>query len=235
MGGSDTVALENLIKALNLTGIAGTNYSTATIKNVNVEGVTSAVITLNVKARVAGTAGNSIATTETLTNGSWAAATLEGGGVHALSGVATPDDVAIVSLTSLASFVLAVVANSHRFYWILPAEITIDPLNFASAESEPDEITEVVRVGDVVYMVGNTSTEVWYANANAQTASDSFLRNQGFAFSQGALEGTVVSIRTQIVMVAEDGKVYEVAGGPKRISNNGIEERIRLWRAAKGV
>ena len=38
----------------------------------------------------------------------------------------------------------------------------------------------------------------------------------------------MVPIRTQVIVVAEDGIVYQIAGGPKPISNNGISERIRL-------
>ena len=227
--GVDTkAALLNLIRALNLSGTAGTDYSTVTQKNANVEGLQSDELTAIVRARVAGVGGDSIATTETMANASWAAATLEGGGIHQLDGVETPDDVAMKSVVTLASHVIVVPANSQRFYWILPGEIIIDPLDFATAESEPDQIIEAVRVGDSVYMVGQSSTEVWYANAAATTTTSRFLRQQGLAFNQGGLEGTVVPIRTQLFVVAEDGVAYQIAGGPKRVSNNGIEERIRL-------
>lgn len=234
--GVDTeAALANLIKALNLTGTAGTDYSTATQKNANIEGFLSDALTATVRARVAGTAGNILVTTETMANASWAAGTLEGGGVHQLDGVATPDDVAMKTVVTLASHVLVIVANSQRFYWILPGEITIDVLNFATAESEPDQIIEAERVGDAVYMVGQSSTEVWYANPNATEVTSRFLRQQGLAFNQGGIEGSVVPIRTQLFVVAEDGVAYQVAGGPKRFSTNGIEERIRLGIIAADV
>ncbi len=144
------------------------------------------------------------------------------------------DDIGIVSLTTLASFVIAVQAQSQRFYWLQPGAVIVDALDFAEAESEPDQIIEVERVGDQFYAVGQSSTEVWYANASADPLASNFLRQQGLAFSQGALEGTVVPIRTQLIVVGEDGVVYQIAGGPKRISNNGIEERIRLMREAGG-
>ena len=75
------------------------------------------------RARDRGTGGNSITTTETGANLSWGAVTLEGGGAQALNGVVTPDDVGIISLATLASFVIAVVVNSQRFYWIQPGAV----------------------------------------------------------------------------------------------------------------
>ena len=230
LGSNDTEALTNARLALNAGGTAGTTYSTALTMHLTVEGTTSTATELNVRARTRGTGGNSISTTETGANISWGAVTLEGGGAQSLNGVVTPDDVGIVSLSSLASFAVAVVANSARFYWILPGELTIDPLNFATAESEPDELIQVLRVGDALYFLGQTSTEVWYASGDATAP---FLRQQGLAFSQGTIEGTAVQIRQQLFTVAEDGIVYQVAGAPRRISNNGIEERVRLALAAQ--
>ena len=229
LGASDTDALANLIKALNAAGIVGTDYSTGLSQHVNVEGLQSNAATADIRARDRGTAGNTITTTETGANISWAAATLEGGGAQALNGVVTPDDVGMISLATLGSFTITVVTNSQRFYWIQPGAVIIDALDFAEAESEPDKLIEVVRIGDSLYFFGQGSTEVWYLTG-AQDAP--FLRQQGLAFSQGALEGSAVAIRTQVIVVAEDGIVYQIAGGPKRISNNGIEERIRKARKA---
>lgn len=235
LGGSDTDALLNLLNALNLTGVAGTDYSTATQINANVQGNSSDATTLIVSARVRGAAGNSIPVAETGANLAWDNATLTGGGNHSLSGVATPDNIGVVSLATLASFVVVVQANSQRFYWVQPGAIVIDALDFAEAESEPDELNEAVRVGDQLYMFGQSSTEVWYVNPSADPLASNFLRQQGLAFSQGALEGTVVPIQTQVFVVGEDGVVYQVAGGPQRVSNNGIEERIRKARRLQGA
>lgn len=232
LGASDTDALANMVLALNATGTAGTTYSTSLTAHLTVEGVQSDATTMDVRARTRGTSGNSISTTETGANISWGAATLEGGGAQALNGVVTPDDVGIVSLATLASFVLAAVSQSQRVYYIRPGEVTIDALDFFEAESEPDEIIEMLRVGDVVWIFGQSSTEAWYATGDP-SGIDPFAPQQGLAFSQGALEGSSVAIRTQVVTIAEDGVVYEIVGGPRRISNNGIEERIRLARKAQ--
>lgn len=72
-------SISNLINAINLTGVAGTDYATATTLHTTVTGVSSTATTLSLKAKTAGTAGNSIATTETLSNGSFGGSTLSGG------------------------------------------------------------------------------------------------------------------------------------------------------------
>jgi hypothetical protein len=232
--GADTeAALLNLKNALDLTGTAGTDYSTATQINANVTGFDATATVLTVKARVRGVGGNSIPVAETGANIAWADPTLTGGGVHSLSTVPTPDDRTFVSVATLGSYLLAVQSNSARFYWIQPGELTMDAFDFATAESEPDQLTQVMRIGDNVWMLGETSTEVWYLNSSLDPNASRFLRQQGLAFSQGILEGTAQQIRTQGVVVAEDGIVYEIVGGPRRISNNGIEERIRKSIAAQ--
>ncbi len=231
LGASNTEAFANLLAALNASGTPGTTYSTGLSQHPTVEAISSSATTLAVRARTRGVGGNSITTTETGANISWGAGTLEGGGAESLNGVVTPDDVAVISLATLASYVVVVVVGSQRFYWIPPGELTIDPLKFAEAESEPDRLLQVLRVGDNLYFIGQSSTEVWYASGDA---TDPFFPQRGLAFSQGVLEGTAVAIRTQIALIAEDGIGYRIVGGPKPITTNGIEERIRIARKAGG-
>lgn len=78
IGGSQAQAMENLRRAINDDGVAGTNYAAGTVAHPDVTAVDGAT-TVVVTAKVQGTAGNAIATTETLANGSWGGATLSGG------------------------------------------------------------------------------------------------------------------------------------------------------------
>lgn len=69
---------ENLRRAINGDGVAGTNYGTGTVTNTNVtatDTATSNVLT----AKVAGAGANAVATTDLCANASFAAATLTGG------------------------------------------------------------------------------------------------------------------------------------------------------------
>lgn len=79
--GADATAMGgNLAAAINGAAGAGTLYGTGTVANASVTAVNAAGV-VTVTAKVAGTAGNSIAISETLTNSAWAggATTLSGG------------------------------------------------------------------------------------------------------------------------------------------------------------
>lgn len=83
MGGTASESIDNLIAAITFDGGAGTNegtlYGTGTVANASATATAGAGDTMNAEALTAGHAGNSIATTETLANGSWTNATLTGG------------------------------------------------------------------------------------------------------------------------------------------------------------
>lgn len=72
-------ALDNMKKAINQTGIAGTDYSTGTTMNADVVATTNSNTQQVVVAKLAGSAGNAIATTETIANHAWGAGVLGSG------------------------------------------------------------------------------------------------------------------------------------------------------------
>jgi hypothetical protein len=78
IGADATASLFNLASAINLAAGSGTLYAAATTANTDVY-ATSGVSTLSLFALSAGTAGNSIVTTETATNASFGGGTLSGG------------------------------------------------------------------------------------------------------------------------------------------------------------
>lgn len=79
IGADASASLDNLIAAINLAAGAGSTYAAAMTQHPTVTAAAGAGDTMIVTAVNAGTDGNSIATTETLTNGAWGAATLAGG------------------------------------------------------------------------------------------------------------------------------------------------------------
>lgn len=79
IGADRTASHANLIAAINLGSGSGTAYAADMTIHPTVEGVSSNATTSVVRAKTAGTAGNSIATTETQTNASWGASTLASG------------------------------------------------------------------------------------------------------------------------------------------------------------
>lgn len=228
LGASSTEAWANFAAALGASGIAGTQYSTALVANAQVQVQTVAANLVTVRATVVGAPGNSIITTETGAGIAWGSGTLTGGGAASWTQVTTPDDVGIVSLGYIASYVVAVPTQGQgingRFYWIEPGETTIDALNFATAERAPDPISEVVVFGDQFWLPGDTTTEAWYFSGNFDAP---VLRVQGVVFDRGAWEGTAVQVRDSMIIVDSGGAVFQITGGAKRISRPDIEERIR--------
>jgi hypothetical protein len=157
---------------------------------------------------------------------SWSAASLSGGGEHKLQPCSVPDNARILGLASLASHVICVESRSRRFFWLRPGEVDIDPLDFSSAESEPDEIVDVVSVGDQFWLFGQSSSEVWYASGQSDQP---FMRAQGRAFSQGIVPGTAALVQDAVMVVGQDKVAYSIAGAPNRVSHHGIEEKLRAW------
>src|SRR5690606_14194770 len=107
--------------------------------------------------------------------------------------ITTPDDIGIISVITIASFVICIPVQVGefigRFYWIEPGEVTLDPLNFATAESYPDAILSAHRFGDNFWLTGEKSTEVWFPTGALDAP---FERLQGAALDRGGWEGTVL-------------------------------------------
>ncbi|NOQ68319.1 hypothetical protein GQ568_02665, partial [Patescibacteria group bacterium] len=76
---SEAVFLDNLKKTINASGTEGTDYSTGTKENYDVLATTNTNTEQTIVSRKVGIGGNAIASTETLANYTWAAATLANG------------------------------------------------------------------------------------------------------------------------------------------------------------
>lgn len=76
---NDATALDNMKSAINGSGTEGTDYSTGTDAHPTVTATTNAAAAQTIEAKVFGTPGNSITTTETGDNMAWGGATLSGG------------------------------------------------------------------------------------------------------------------------------------------------------------
>lgn len=92
VGANAAASIVNLVAAINAGSGSGTLYGSATVANVfatAADGVGDTV-TLVAKTAYEGPAGATVATTETMTNASWAAATLTGAGATASAVLAIP-------------------------------------------------------------------------------------------------------------------------------------------------
>jgi len=79
IGASAAISLDNLKAAVNASGTPGTEYFAGTEAHPDVIATTNTDTTQVVEAKLPGTAGNAIASTETSTHLAWGAATLASG------------------------------------------------------------------------------------------------------------------------------------------------------------
>jgi hypothetical protein len=79
IGATAADTIDNFVAALNRSGGAGTLYSAETQINADVRADAASSTTLKVTAKEAGTGGNSLATTDTVTSAAWGNSTLTGG------------------------------------------------------------------------------------------------------------------------------------------------------------
>ena len=123
--------------------------------------------------------------------------------------------------------------NSQRV-WVtaLLDGTSIDPLDFASAEGDPDNIVGMIVDHREVWLFGNNSTEVWY---NAGLTDFPLVRIQGAYNELGcAARFSVAKMNNQIYWLGKDfrgqGIVY-VANGyqGQRISTHAIEWQIQQY------
>jgi hypothetical protein len=123
--------------------------------------------------------------------------------------------------------------NSQRV-WVtaLLDGTSIDPLDFASAEGDPDNIVSMIVDHREVWLFGNNSTEVWY---NAGLSDFPLVRIQGAYNELGcAARYSVAKMNNQIYWLGKDfrgqGIVY-VANGyqGQRISTHSVEWQIQQY------
>jgi hypothetical protein len=228
LGVTDAGSWQNLADAFRNFGTPGVQYSTVLVVNTSITVQAILATGLHVRANAVGAAGNTVATTETGGSIAWGGATLSGGGGVSFFEVPTPDNVGIISLGYIASYVVAVPAQGQgingRFFWINPGETTIDDLDFATAERAPDPISGVVVFSDQFWLPGSGTTEVWYFTGKIDAP---VLRVQGVVFDRGAWEGTGIQVKDSMIIVDNQGAVFQIKGGTKRISRPDVEERIR--------
>lgn len=118
--------------------------------------------------------------------------------------------------------------GTGRFYW---SEIddgrTVDALNFANAESEPDELLDIAKMGDVFAMLGSASVESWVLNGDPDLP---WTRVSQRTFGRGIRAPGAkaeVSDANTFYFVSSDNMVCRMADAPQRVSDAALEEKIR--------
>lgn len=147
-----------------------------------------------------------------------------------------PNNVGVQDVEFINGYFILVQSSSQRFYWIAPGQTDPDPLSFASAENNPDNIIAVKHIGDELWFFGaGNSTEVWQPTGDANLP---FQRVEGRLYDKGcANRDTLVKLDNTLFWVGNDMVVYRGEQVPTRISDNSIEEvlfgadrtQVRAW------
>lgn len=220
----------NLYHAINATGTPGTDYSTAlTTPNPDAIATTATATGLTARAVATGAAGDTVATTETGANMSWGAATMSGGGAPGLTPIVVPDEVGVLDIVNINNYIIVIPAQGEgingRFYWIVPGETTIDPLDYATAERSADPIYQCVVFNDGFWLAGQSTTEVWYTTGDPDAP---MMRQQGVLFDRGTTPGGSLKVKDSLVMIDPDGGVFQIRGKEERISTPAVENILRV-------
>jgi len=147
--------------------------------------------------------------------------------------VTDPDFPGAVSVGYLDSYFVFNEPNSQRV-WVtsLLDGTAIDPLDFASAEGNPDNIVSLMVDHREVWLFGNNTVEVWY---NAGLADFPLARIDGAFMETGCLAPySVAKLDNAVFWLGSDargnGIVYRNQGyNAQRVSTHAIEWQIQQY------
>jgi len=147
-----------------------------------------------------------------------------------LVAVAFPDGADVNSVHWMAHYFVYARKGSGRFYWsALDDGRTIDGLDFADAESEPDELLDIAKMGDLFAMLGANSVETWMLTGDQDLP---WSRVSQRTFGRGILSPGAkaeVADANTVYFVSSDGMVCRMSGdAPQRVSDSALEEDIKL-------
>ena len=144
----------------------------------------------------------------------------------AVSDVLFPDNANVTSVAYINGYFVAARAETALFYWSAVGDGTSwDALDFATAESAPDNIIGLVVFGDMLAIFGKETVEFWQPTGEADLP---FQRVTGATMTKGCkARDTIAVFDNSLFWVGADGIVYRIdAGRPVRVSDYTVEERI---------
>jgi len=230
LGGSVAISIDNLAHAINDTGVpSALVYSSALVPHPAAQAYSWSGGNLYIRATAGGPTG-AVATTETGASMAWDNPTTIGHDTPLLFQIELPDSLGAISVAHINSYIVVVPTQNEsdnavgRFYWIVPGETIIDPLDYATAERSPDPILQALVFSDKLWLTNAQTTEVWIPSGDPAAP---FQRLSGVLFDRGSWEGTATVVKDNMIVVDSDGAVFQISGGIKRISTPDVEERIR--------
>jgi len=78
-----------------------------------------------------------------------------------ISAIPLPDNFKALKVEVGSSRLIVLDAGTQRIYWSEPLTIGVPALNFAEAESSPDNLFDMLFLGDTLILFGEDTTEFW--------------------------------------------------------------------------
>lgn len=228
IGASASASLDNLIAAINRTGASGTAYSEATTRHPTASAAAGAGDTMVATALTAGTDGNSIITTDSMSNGSWGGPTLSNGTAFTVTGISDPAFAGGATSVAFCDGYM-IFSRPDSGQWFISGlydATTFDALDFATAEGGPDNLKRIFVDHREVIAFGERTIEVY---ANQGGADFPFVRVEGAFIERGCIAAaSVAKMDNGVFFIGDDRMVYRLQGyTPARISTSAVEEVLR--------
>lgn len=156
-----------------------------------------------------------------------------------VSAISFPDSLNVSCVDTLNGYFLFC-SDLGKFYWSAIGGTTVDALDFATAESQPDVLLSLKVIGDELWLFGRLSIEVWQPTGDLDLP---FQRIGGRIFGIGVTcRETVQKLNVAgldtCIWLGTDRRVYQTRPNPVRISDEGLEEilqRISVSLAGGGI
>lgn len=141
-----------------------------------------------------------------------------------LTAIAFPDDAYVLKVVVGASRAICLRAGTEKFYWSDPLTSTLDGLSFATAESQPDRLRDMLFIDDTLILFGAETVEFW---PNTGDGDLPFQPLEGRVFERGVREtGAACAFDASFLWVGDDDVVYANGQKPTPISNEGLQEKV---------
>lgn len=143
-----------------------------------------------------------------------------------LAAISFPDGADVTKVAYTASYFIFLRAGTGVWYFSAIGDArTIDPLDFATAESSPDALLDLIVLDGVIYFCGPESIEPW---APTGVADLPYTPIQQRVFEQGIIAtGCIVSVDNTLIWIGKDAITYRLSDVPQAVSDDGIVERSR--------
>lgn len=142
-----------------------------------------------------------------------------------LTTISDPDYQLASSCAFINQFIVFSVKGSGQFFWsaVLDAK-NYAALDFATAESNPDNLVEILSSANLLWMFGEKTIEVFYNSGSSAV----FERVTGAPMQLGATANTIVSLDNAPFWQGDDGIFYRANGYiPVRVSTHQIEFLVK--------